>query len=85
MKKSRFPFRFATASHLIRISNQRANRRSDLQEGPAKRSDLHFYHTFHSLHRQHFLTEGFPDDFAQWNMADCNQAALAERSAALDL
>ncbi|HUZ46289.1 MAG TPA: DUF5752 family protein [Terriglobia bacterium] len=86
MKKGQVPFRFATASYLIRISNQRATKLSELQEGLAKCSDSSiFYHTFHSLRRHHFLTEGFSDDFAQWIMAGCNQAALAERLAALDL
>lgn len=44
-----------------------------------------FYHTFHSLGRHHFLTEGFSDDFAQWVLAGLNQAALAEQLAALDV
>ena len=30
MKKAQFPFRFATASYLIRISNPRAARHSEL-------------------------------------------------------
>ena len=44
-----------------------------------------FYHTFQSLSRHHFLTEGFPSDFAHWVMAACNRADLAERLAALDI
>jgi Family of unknown function (DUF5752) len=86
LKKSQYPFRFATASYLIRICNQKAARLSELQEGLAECSDASiFYHTFHSLRRHHFLTEGFSDDFAQWIMAACNQAELAEQLAALDL
>lgn len=86
MKKAQFPFRFATASYLIRICNQKATRLSELQKGLAECSDASiFFHTFHSLRRHHFITEGFSDDFAQWVMAACNQAELAEQLAALDL
>lgn len=86
MKRAQFPFRFATASYLVRICNQKATRLSELQNGLAECSDASiFYHTFHSLRRHHFLTEGFSDDFAQWIMAGCNLAELAERLAALDL
>jgi len=84
--EARYPFRFATASYLVRICNQKATRLTELRDGLAECSDASiFYHTFHSLRRHHFLTEGFSDDFAQWIMAGCNQAALAERLVALDL
>ncbi len=86
MKEARYPFQFSTASYLVRICNQRANRLAELQKGLSECSDASiFYHTFHSLRRHHFLTEGFSDDFAQWIMAGCNQAELAEQLAALDL
>jgi Family of unknown function (DUF5752) len=86
LKKAQFPFQFATASYLIRICNQKATSLSELQRGLAECTDASiFYHTFHSLRRHHFITEGFSDDFAQWIMAGCNQPELAERLAALDL
>lgn len=86
MKKAEQPFQFATATYLTCICNQRATRLAELQRGLAECSDASiFYHTFHSLRRHHFLTEGFSDDFAQWIMAACNLAELAEQLAALDL
>ena len=76
MKKARYPFRFSTASYLIRICNQKATRLSELQRGLAECRDASiFYHTFHSLRRHHFITEGFSDDFAQWIMAACDQGS----------
>jgi hypothetical protein len=44
-----------------------------------------FYHTFQSLGRNHFLTEGFSNDFAQWALGSCNQPVLAEHLASLDI
>ncbi len=86
MTKARQPFRFATASYLTRICNQRATRLVELNKGLGECSDASiFYHTFHSLRRYHFLTEGFSDDFAHWIMAACNLAELAEQLASLDL
>ena len=86
MTKALHPFQFATARYLTRICNQRATRLAELQRGLAECSDASiFYHTFHSLRRHHFLTQGFSDDFAQWIMAACNLAELAEQLASLDL
>ncbi len=86
MKRAQQPFQFATASYLTRICNQRASRLVELKKGLGECSDASiFYHTFHSLRRHHFLTEGFSDDFAQWIMAGCNLAELAEQLASLDL
>jgi hypothetical protein len=86
LTKALQPFQFATASYLTRICNQRATRLVELYKGLGECSDASiFYHTFHSLRRHHFLTEGFSDDFAQWIMAGCNLAELAEQMASLDL
>ena len=86
MIKAQQPFQFATASYLTRICNQRATRLVELYKGLGLCSDASiFFHTFHSLRRHHFLTEGFSDDFAQWIMAACNLAELAEQLASLDL
>jgi hypothetical protein len=86
LTRAQQPFQFATASYLTCICNQRATRLVELYKGLGECSDASiFYHTFHSLRRHHFLTEGFSDDFAQWIMAACNLPELAEQLAALDL
>jgi hypothetical protein len=86
MKTAQHPFQFFTASYLTRISNLRAANLVELREGLEKCSDASiFYHTFQSLGRHHFLTEGFSNDFAQWVLAALNHARLAEQMAALDI
>lgn len=86
MRMAEQPFRFATATYLTRICNEKATRLSELQTGLETCSDASvFYHTFQSLSRHHFLTEGFSNDFAQWVLASCNRAELAERLASLDI
>lgn len=86
MKTAEQPFQFMTASYLTRICNQTATRLTELQEGLERASDASiFYHTFQSLSRYHFLTEGFSNDFAQWVLAACNRAELAEQLASLDI
>jgi hypothetical protein len=80
------PFEFATASYLVLIENQSAKNLLELEQGLGDCSDASiFYHTFQSLGRHHFLTEGFSNDFAQWVLASCNRPALAERMASLDI
>ncbi len=86
MKRAQRPFQFFTVSDLTRISNLRATNLTELREGLEKCSDASiFYHTFQSLGRHHFLTEGFSNDFAQWVLAALNHARLAEQMAALDI
>ncbi len=86
MKVAEHPFRFFTATYLTRIGNQKATRLTELRAGLESCSDASiFYHTFQSLSRHHFLTEGFSNDFAQWALASCNRPELAERLAALDI
>lgn len=86
MKRAQRPFQFFTVSDLTRISNLRATNLIELREGLEKCSDASiFYHTFQSLGRHHFLTEGFSNDFAQWVLAALNHARLAEQMAALDI
>jgi hypothetical protein len=71
---------------LTRICNHKATHLAELQAGLENCSDASiFYHTFQSLSRHHFLTEGFSNDFAQWAMAACNRPEVAERLAALDI
>jgi uncharacterized protein DUF5752 len=86
LKRAQRPFQFFTVSDLTRISNLRATNLTELREGLEKCSDASiFYHTFQSLGRHHFLTEGFSNDFAQWVLAALNHARLAEQMAALDI
>ena len=86
MQKAGRPFQFLTASYLIRIQNLKATTLAELGEGLEGSSDASiFYHTFQSLSRHHFLTQGFSSDFAQWVLAACNRAELAEQLANLDI
>jgi len=86
MRTATQPFQFATAVYLTRILNQEAVNLREFCLGLESCSDASiFYHTFQSLSRHHFLTEGFSSDFAQWAMAACNRADLAEQLAALDI
>ncbi len=80
------PFQFVTASYLTRVDNQRARTISELRDCLMQAGDATiFYHTFQSLGRYHFLTEGFSNDFAQWVLTALNQPALAERIAGIDV
>jgi hypothetical protein len=84
--KSRAPFQFETASYLVRIGNEEATNLLALEKGIGGCSDGSiFYHTFQSLGRHHFLTEGFSNDFAQWALTSCNRPILAERLASVDI
>jgi hypothetical protein len=86
VNKAEHPFRFVTVSYLTRIGNQSATTLGELRDSLEKCSDASiFYHTFQSLGRHHFLTEGFSNDFAQWALAALNRAALAEQFSAPDI
>jgi len=86
MKVAQRPFQFVTASYLTRISNCKTANLAELCQGIENCSDASvFYHTFQTLSRHHFLTEGFSNDFAQWVLAACNRAELAEQLASLDI
>ncbi len=79
-------FQFMTASYVIRINNQKACTINELRAGLDQASDASiFYHTFQSLGRHHFLTEGFSNEFAQWALAGMNRPQLAERLGGLDV
>jgi hypothetical protein len=80
------PFEFFTASYITRIDNQRAQSLRELHDGLEHCSDASiFYHTFQSLGRYHFLTEGFSNDVAQWVLGALNRPHLAEQLGALDV
>jgi hypothetical protein len=86
MTTAEVPFQFATAAYLTRVENQRANTIQELLRCMEQASDAAiFYHTFQSLGRYHFLTEGFSNDFAQWVLEGLNQPALAEHLAGIDV
>jgi len=79
-------FQFVTASYVIRINNQSAITLNELRAGLDQASDASiFYHTFQSLGRHHFLTEGFSNEFAQWTLAGLNRPQLAESLGGLDV
>ena len=86
MKRAEQAFQFKTASYLIRIGNETATTLTQLKEGLESCSDASiFNHTFQTLSRHHFLTQGFSNDFAQWVLAACNRPELAEHLASLDI
>ena len=86
MRQAKKPFEFTTAANVIRICGLKATTLAELLTQMRQCTDASiFHHTFQSLEIHHFLTEGFSNDFAQWALAACNEAALAERLAAVDL
>jgi hypothetical protein len=85
-KADQKPFQFMTAAYLTSVENQRATTAAELLEGLDRASDgAIFYHTFQSLGRYHFLTEGFSNDFAEWALSAINRPQLAERLASIDV
>ncbi len=83
---ARTPFVFNSAVHLLRIGRERAGNLAELLEALRTcPSDSIFQHTFRTLQEHHFIREGFSNDFAQWTFAACNEVALAERLAAIDV
>ena len=86
MTTAQQPFQFATASYLTRVETYKVETIDAMHAGLAEAGDSTvFYHTFQSLGRHHFLTEGFSNDFAQWVLASLNQPILAERLASIDI
>jgi hypothetical protein len=86
MTTAQQPFQFATASYLTRVENFKVETISAMHAGLSEAGDSTvFYHTFQTLGRHHFLTEGFSNDFAQWVLASLNQPVLAERLASIDI
>ena len=84
MKRAKRPFQFVAASYLTRICQERAWTLAELTQNMTKVSEASiFYHTFQSLESHHYTA--FSNDFAQWILAACNEACLAEELAAIDL
>jgi hypothetical protein len=83
---ARSPFYFNSAAHLLRIGRERATNLSELLEAVRTcPEDSIFQHTFQTLQEHHFIREGFSNDFAHWAFAACNEVALAERLAGVDV
>jgi hypothetical protein len=83
---ARAPFYFNSAAHLLRIGREKANSLQELLEAVRTCSDACiFQHTFQTLEEHHFIREGFSNDFSHWAFSACNEIALAERLAALDV
>lgn len=86
MKTAGSPFQFYTVSYLTRIGNLRAANLAELHAGlESCTEESVFYHTYQSLGRHHFLTEGFSNDFAEWVLSAARLGKLAESIAALDI
>jgi uncharacterized protein DUF5752 len=78
------PFRFVTASSMVRILPERARTLDQLMRYIESVSDGSiFHHTFQSLETHHYVA--YSNDFAQWALAACNETELAERLASVDL
>ena len=86
LRKTPKPFYFNTSEHLLRIGRQKANNLSELltalQTCP---DDSIFQHTFRTLQEHHFIRQGFSNDFAHWSLFACNEPALAEQLASVDV
>ncbi len=86
VRKPQQSFFFNTSEHLLRIGRQKANNLSELlhamQTCP---DDSIFQHTFRTLQEHHFIRQGFSNDFAHWSQFACNEAALAEQLASVDV
>lgn len=83
---ARAPFYFNSAAHLLRISRDKATTLEELLAAIRDCSDACiFQHMFQTLEEHHFIREGFSNDFSHWAFAACNEIALAERLAALDV
>jgi len=86
MKTAQRPFQFFTVSYLTCIGNLYASTLRELCTGLERCSEESiFYHTYQSLGRHHFLTEGFSNDFAEWALNSARLGKLAESIAALDI
>lgn len=86
LRQARAPFRFKSSAYLLRIGRQRAKNLAELLEAlRACPEESIFQHTFLTLQEHHFFRTGFSNDFAHWAYADCNEVALAERLAGVDV
>ncbi len=83
---ARSPFYFNSASHLLRISREKATNLQELVDALRTCSESSiFQHTFQTLEEHHFINKGFSNDFSHWAFAACNEVELAERLSAIDI
>src|SRR5579862_6092589 len=80
------PFYFNTSAHLLRITQQKATTLLEFLEALRECPEGSiFQHTFRTLQEHHFIREGFSNDFAHWALSACNEPALGERLASVDV
>jgi hypothetical protein len=85
-RKPTKPFYFNTSEHLLRIGRQKAATLPELLQAiETCPEDSIFQHTFRTLQEHHFIRQGFSNDFAHWSLSACNEPALAERLAGVDV
>src|ERR1700756_4119652 len=85
-QKAQKPFYFNTSEHLLRIGRQKATTLSELFDAlQTCPDDSIFQHTFRTLQEHHFIRQGFSNDFAHWCLFACNEPALAEQLASVDV
>jgi hypothetical protein len=86
MRKPNKPFYFNTSEHLLRIGRQKAFNLSELLQAlQTCPDDSIFQHTFRTLQEHHFIRQGFSNDFGHWALSACNEPALAEQLASVDV
>ncbi|HEV2469129.1 MAG TPA: DUF5752 family protein [Candidatus Sulfotelmatobacter sp.] len=86
VRKPDKPFYFNTSEHLLRIGRQKACNLSELLQAlQTCPDDSIFQHTFRTLQEHHFIRQGFSNDFGHWSLAACNEPALAEQLASVDV
>ena len=86
VRKPDKPFFFNTSEHLLRIGRQTAGNLGELVHAlHACPEDSIFQHTFRTLQEHHFIRQGFSNDFAHWSLFACNEPALAEQLASVDV
>ena len=86
LRWARAPFYFNSAAQLIRIGQQKANTLGEFADYLETCPDASiFQHMFQTLQEHHYISEGFSNDFAHWAFAACNEIALAERLAGVDV
>jgi len=86
VRKPSKPFYFNTSEHLLRIGRQKAANISELLDAlHTCPEDSIFQHTFRTLQEHHFIRQGFSNDFAHWSLSACNEPALAEQLASVDV
>lgn len=86
LRKPSKPFYFNTSESLLRIGRQKAGNLCELLDAlHTCPEDSIFQHTFRTLQEHHFIRQGFSNDFAHWTLSACNEPALAEQLAGVDV